>query len=199
MSRRLPVGTRAAWLFAPVFAAVLLGRAAPANADITLGFVGPDSCVAGDTLTVLVTVDDQATDLRGFSLVVKFRPDIVVDVRPGSLLLSSGCPYFLDWLNPAAVAAGDSLIAVDGAGLGCSLTGPGDIVQLDFICEPPGPELPCEDQYPISCDFVELRDSLNQSLDLTCIPGNVCQGPISVTPTSWGRVKAWYGGSGSPR
>ena len=58
---------------------------------------------------------------------IGYDPTIVKveDVYAGSLLLGGSCDYFFEWLNPGAP---DSTIAIDGAMLGCSVDGPGDII-----------------------------------------------------------------------
>jgi len=175
------------FLLSALIVAGTLAGAVPAVSDVGINFIPPDSTVIADSLTVLLTVDDQATDLRGFSMVLDFDPAVVTPlaVEPGSLLVNSGCPYFLNWLNP--VAYGDSLL-IDGASLGCSVVGPGDLVRIRFQCA-------SIDTGTISCRSVDLRDSVNQPVASTCGSAELrcVQPPISVEGTTWGRVKSWYG------
>jgi hypothetical protein len=140
-----------------------------------------------DTLSVYVTVDANAVDLRGFSLDLEFNPAIIqpVDVLPGDLMLTAGCGFFLDWLNAAAI--GDS-ISVDAATLGCSMVGPGRILELRFVGVSGGTS-------PLSCRSLSMRDSMNLELDKICFSGAITyQEPIAVEEHPWSIVKGQYRG-----
>lgn len=179
----LPVTRRArlaAWL------AVILAGAPVAHAQVSLSFAPLHSTFC-DTATVDVTVDGAAADLRGFSLVFEFDPTIVqpISVARGALMTGAPCGSFLSWLNIAAV--GDS-IAVDGATLGCSMTGPGSILRFRFV---PGAFTGTS---PLRCRHGLLRDSLNQPVAFTSVAGSLMHPcvPIEVAPHTWSRVKTHF-------
>ena len=158
----------------------------PPTGLITM-LVVDDVCVPGDdTLTVRVTVDAEALDLKGFSLVFEFDP-LVVDlesVEPGSLLVAGGCAnHFFEHLNSSA--PGDS-IAIDGAWLGCSVSGPGVIAEIRFTGLNPGTS-------PLLWRTTTLRDSQNADIVHSGQDGLIevlC--PTSVVRSSWGQLKAVY-------
>jgi hypothetical protein len=144
------------------------------------------STTIGDTLTVQVTIDAVGPDdLQGFSFVLEFDPTVVspASVGTGALVDSASCPNFFTWLNAAAV--GDS-IAVDVATLGCSVAGPGDLVELQFVGVNVGTS-------PLQWRSVTLRDSLNVNIPTTCVDGTIdVQMAISVASRTWGRIKSDY-------
>jgi len=140
-----------------------------------------------DSLVVSVMIPATITDLRGFTLVFEFDSAVLtpMSVRAGSLLENVACPHFFQWLNFNAV--GDS-IAVDGAGLGCSMQGPGEIVHLVFqgYIEGIG-YLRCRPGRGI------LRDALNQSIPFECGEGTYdyhCAIPVARQP--WWAIKVLY-------
>lgn len=157
-----------------------------AQAQVTLSFAPLHSTFC-DTATVDVTVDAAATDLRGFSLVFEFDPNIVqpVSAARGALMTGAPCGSFLSWLNIAAV--GDS-IAVDGATLGCSMAGPGSILRFRFV---PGAFTGTS---PLRCRRGVMRDALNQSVPFTGMAGSLTHPcvPIDVAPGSWTQIKRRY-------
>ncbi len=169
----------------------------PAVSDVQLAFDPPNGIIpmivvddvcepSDDTLMVRITVDDQALDLKGFSLVFDFDPLVVtpVSVQAGSLLVAGGCAnHFFDHLN--AAAPGDS-IAIDGAWLGCSVAGPGAIAEIRFVGVSHG-------NSQLHWRALTLRDSQNEDIAHQVQDGVidvVC--PTSVTRHSWGQVKAIY-------
>jgi hypothetical protein len=137
-----------------------------------------------DTLVVSVTVDGSIADLRGFTWTLEFDPSIVmpVAVAAGSLVTNAGCPNFVTWLNFAAI--GDS-ISVDGATLGCSVNGPGAIVDITFVGVGFGVS-------PLNWRRSELRNSLNASIPHTCTDGTITRMTVAVEDIAWGRFKRWY-------
>jgi hypothetical protein len=162
--------------------AVLWPVALPA-AD--LGFT-PNPGFVCDTLTVDVTIDASVTDLRGFTFVFTFAPAAVhpIAVVAGPLVTGAACPNFLQWVNAAAI--GDS-IYVDGATLGCSVAGPGSIVQMTFA------RTTYNATSPIGCRSGSLRDALNQAIPYTCHVGLLKTCPaIGVAPQLWQQVKELY-------
>jgi len=162
--------------FAPGAEAVAVVTFSPLNGVIN----GP-----ADTLTVDVTVDAGAVDLRGFTFVFEFDPAVVapVSVDAGPLVTGAACPHFVNWLNEGAV--GDS-ISVDAATLGCSVSGPGAILRMKFVGVEQGLS-------PIACRSGEMRDSANQPIAHTCLDGTILYvGPTAARPSSWGKVKCVY-------
>ena len=136
-----------------------------------------------DTADVYVTVDGVA-DLRGFSLALMFDSAILTPVAVEAGPLLSACPYFLDWLSEGS--PGDSLY-VDGAGLGCSMVGPGAILRIRFTGQMDGIS-------PLSWTGIILRDSQNATLP-TISNGatlEVENCPVHIDDASWGRIKDLY-------
>jgi hypothetical protein len=166
--------------------AVTVPAASSAGPGATVTFDPLNGVFTGnDTLTVQVTVDAGAVDLRGFTMVLEFDPSIVtpVSIEAGSLVTGAACTHFFTWLNSAAI--GDSL-DIDAATLGCSIDGPGNIVEMKFVGEALGIS-------PVACRSVELRDSKNQTIPSTCIDGTIeYQLVIAVEENTWGRIKAGY-------
>jgi hypothetical protein len=164
---------------------------AAALADVHLAFDPAIGIIEGTgTLDVDVVVDAAATDLRGFSFVVGFDDTVVeVDsVFAGDLLAGAPCAHFLYWFEDASA---DS-VAVDGAALGCSMTGPGSVVTIRFRALPrPGGDYPVFTA--LTWRSAVLRDSNNDSIPTILHPGYIIvNGPIAVAPATWGRLKAPY-------
>jgi hypothetical protein len=177
----------------------LAGATVPAAAQ-TVGY-GCDTCsVAADTIYAFVgdpvivdmTIDAATVGVRGFSLVGTFDSALLqlLDVEKGALL-TGACPSVLYWNN--ALAIGDSVF-VDGAGLGCSVDGPGAIVRLEFVAVAEGVAL-------LDWRSGIMRDALNDDLlplppDLSwCLSRAVrILGPIPAERSTWGRIKT----SGAP-
>ena len=153
------------------------------STQAALGF-DPLNGVIVDTLVVSVTIDASVTDLRGFTFTLEFDPSIVmpVAVTAGDLVLSAGCPNFVTWLNAASI--GDSIV-VDGATLGCSVAGPGDIVDLTFVGVGFGVS-------PLQCRRSELRDSLNAAILHSCPDGTITRALVGVDRRSWGHIKRLF-------
>lgn len=168
----------------PALAMLLPIGAAPSWAgDVTFD---PDPGFVCDTLAVDVLVDASVTDLRGFTFVFDFDASVVtpIAVGAGALVTGAGCPNFVQWIN--ALAIGDS-ISVDGATLGCSVDGPGSIIQLTFAT------VTHNATSGLTCRSGSLRNSLNQPIPFTCHAGllRTCPG-IGVEPQPWTRVKRLY-------
>jgi hypothetical protein len=167
---------------------VLLAAAAGA----ALSF-NPSSQVvpAAGTGTVSVEVDAAAADLQGFSLVVQVDSTVVrpVAVQPGALLqaLVPPCDHVVYWLDPPDSVSSSTTVSFDGAGLGCSVDGPGAIADLEFECLREGIS-------PVVFTAFDLRDSFNAGIPVTSTTFATiqCGEQISVRGESWGRVKARY-------
>jgi hypothetical protein len=161
--------------------ATVTGPASSAVVDFT-----PDPGFVCDTLDVDVNIDASVTDLRGFTFVFEFDPSVVLPIAASAGALESGaaCGNFFTWVNAAAI--GDS-IHVDGATLGCSVAGPGSIVQLRFITVTHGATS------PLTCRSGSMRNALNQEIPYTCSPGalDTCPG-IGVEARPWTSVTRLY-------
>ena len=139
----------------------------------------------GEVYTLDLVIDDSVTDLRGASLVIYFDEVIVepLSVTPGSLITSAGCPNFFSWLNEGAAGGG---IEVDLATLGCSVTGPGSILQLAFEGFHEGVSM-------VGCTSGILRDGNNNDIPFVCEEARVDYGcPVSDITSSWGTLKSLY-------
>ena len=174
-------------IVATLLGVVLAAGPAPSSAATIAVSVDPPVSVfcCDDTLSVYMSVDANAVDLRGFSLTLEFNPAIVqpVGVIPGELMTTAGCGFFIDWLNSGAV--GDSIF-VDGATLGCSMVGPGRIVEMQFVGISGGTS-------PLSCRNVLLRDSENNELDKICFSGAITyEEPVAIEGRPWSVVKSRY-------
>jgi hypothetical protein len=142
------------------------------------------SLICGETVTIEVHVDASVTDLRGFSLVLAFDGSVInpVAVQAGSLLVDAACPYFLDWLNPAE---SDS-VSVDGATLGCSVSGPGAILTIEFEGIEDG-------STTLGCQEGRLRTGDNAPIEFDCGEAEIdVSCPVPSRQESWGTVKTWY-------
>ncbi len=160
-------------------ALLLLSQAAAADVLVTFDPVNSNA-FPGDTLVVYVSVDSDATDLRGFSLGIFFDPAVIlaVDVVAGPLLLGASCPSAFFDLSTTV----DSL-EFDGAALGCSIVGPGLVAKLRFVAVAPGVS-------PLAWWRCILRDGQNAVIPHTCMDGTVTvDSIISVEPQTWARVK----------
>ncbi|MFO7652604.1 MAG: hypothetical protein R6X25_02165 [Candidatus Krumholzibacteriia bacterium] len=128
---------------------------------------------------------DATADVRGFSIVLEFDPDIVgpIAVTAGDLLTGAACGRFFDWLNVSAV--GDS-VAVDAALLGCSGDGPGSLLRIVFEGVEKGTS-------PLRCRRCRVRNSLNESIPVDCVAGIITyEGPVAVEAAAWGALKRVY-------
>ncbi len=167
-------------------AAVILVLAAGTAraADLVLSPVtGSFDC--GETYTLEVLADPATTDLHGASLVLEFDAAILqpLAVTAGSLVTGAGCPHFFTWLN--AGAPSDS-IAVDLATLGCSVDGPGVLVQIVF-------EGAVQGISPVRLRSGILRDSQNDDIPFTSNEAEVdYRCPVADESVAWGAVKARY-------
>jgi hypothetical protein len=139
----------------------------------------------GETARVDIMINDEVTDLLGFSLVIAFDPAVLqpLTASVGDFVDQAPCGHFFQWLNPQAV--GDS-IAIDGAMLGCTLSGPGDLIHLVFEGTGGGSAL-------LSCRYGELRDHENKFIRFlsgTTTVQYTC--PTPITRTRWGAIKTLY-------
>lgn len=182
--RRALGGSRIACASALGAFAVLVAAGLALGATIAFDPPGGE-IVCDDTLAVDVTIDGTVADLRGFTFVFEFDPAIVapVSATAGALVTGAGCPNFFVWLNAAAI--GDS-IALDGATLGCSVSGPGPIARLLFVGVGIGAS-------GLGCRSGAMRDSQNAPIPFDCAPGVITHSCLTpVEPATWGRVKALY-------
>ena len=172
------------WLTIVTLATLVVGgSAATRAADVTFD---PNPGFVCDTLLVNVKIDASVTDLRGFTFVFEFNPAAVtpIAVVAGPLETGAACGNFFQWINSAAI--GDS-IYVDGATLGCSVAGPGSIIQMTFAT------VAHAATSPLRCRSGAMRNALNQPIPYTCHAGTLqtCPG-IAVEPQPWTRVKRLF-------
>jgi hypothetical protein len=172
------------WLTLVAMLALLAGGAGASRAaDVTFD---PSPGFVCDTLLVDVKIDASVTDLRGFTFVFEFNPAVVKPIAAvaGPLETGAACGNFFQWINAAAV--GDS-IYVDGATLGCSVAGPGSIIQLTFATLSHGATS------SLQCRSGSMRNALNQDIPYTCHAGSLrtCPG-IATEPQPWTRVKRLF-------
>lgn len=178
-------GPRALW---PALVALAVLTAPPA-VGATLSFVPASAEIACEEELVVDVVVDGVADLRGFSLVLEFDPGPVqlLAVEPGPLLTGAACPSFFEWLNAAAV--GDS-IAFDGAGLGCSVAGPGSIARLRFEGQN------VDGLSGLRCRRTTLRNSLNLAVPASCGSADILVScPVPAATSGWGVWKARAAGA----
>jgi hypothetical protein len=148
-------------------------------------------------IAVDVVVDAGATDLRGFSIVIRFDETVaeIDTIFAGPQLTGAACPHFFYVFH----AAGDDSLRIDAATLGCSSDGPGVLATIVFR----GLEHDLEDYpliTPLTWGEVILRDSANAALPAICNPGQLTFiGPVPVdvpeagfVPTSWAGAKVAY-------
>lgn len=176
--------SRSVATFAPmVLAALMLAAAAlPASAGLTFT-CDPTSCAfaGSDTMDVYIGIDGTVTDMQGFSLTLEYDPSIVTPVAMELAGLTTGSCFFSFFPSAAG-----STIALDGAGLGCSVDGPGALVRLRFVGVSDGIS-------PLTCQQSLLRDSQNAPITHTC-PGTAIEyvNAVPVERTSWSLIKSRY-------
>lgn len=140
------------------------------------------SVCSGDSFYVSVDIDETPTPVQGFQISFQFAPSVVSpdSVLPG-VLLSGSQPFFFDWVNEDAV--GDS-VRVEAALLGHTVSGPGELVRLNFVKLTPGISL-------LEWELTDFRDGDNGQVAVLTDDGfiqiDAC--PIPVEAASWGRIK----------
>jgi hypothetical protein len=174
-------------LLIPVVALALCTLVGVASGEpVELSFVPVTSEVACDAARPIdVWIDGDVTDLRGASLVMRFDPLVIrpVAVEEGQLFLDDPCPSFLRWRNADAI--GDS-VAVDVAGLGCSVQGPGPIVRLWVTGVADGSTL-------LRGTDVILRDATNATIPALWTPAHVIVAcPVEASDRSWTAIKSAF-------
>lgn len=168
--------------------AALAAGAAPAQPVVSptvVSLVPPSgNFQCGQTWTVDVTVDADATDLRGASLVVAFDSNVIrpLSVTAGALVAGAACPNFTHWFGPATA---DS-VAVDVATLGCSVAGPGSVARITFEGYAGGVS-------PVTLRSALLRTGLNEPIPYTAVDAQVqydCA--VADERASWGALKSRF-------
>ena len=138
----------------------------------------------GGTIGIDVIADVGIGDLRAASLVIAFDKDVVrpVSVEAGSALTELPCQSVTFW-NGATDA--DS-VAIDLAGLGCSVTGTGAIAHIVFRNQGAG-------ESPLTVRSARLRDAQNESLGYTADSGAIhVECAIGNERATWGATKSLY-------
>jgi hypothetical protein len=105
------------------------------------------------------------TDLRGMTLDLGFDPAVIspLAVLAGDLVNSASCGSFLQWLNPYP---GENHLAIDLGLLGCSISGTGELLKIQFAGVANGLS-------PLQMNSVELRDSNNQLISSLSVNSEV--------------------------
>jgi hypothetical protein len=162
--------------------------AASAHAQSAIVSFDPaqSSIVCGEAGTIEVYIDDSIDDLRGFSMILAFDPELItpVTVEAGSLVTGAGCPHSLFWVNPD----GTGTIEVDGAMLGCSIQGPGAILSIVFEAAEG-----VEGDTALTCQSLSLRDSQNVDIPAECSAATIevtCA--VNTHQAVWGTVKSLF-------
>jgi len=172
-----------AWLLA-------LGCVAAATVSHAQTLTFPTDPASGEfvcpsTLLVDVTVDGAIGDLRGASLVLGYDPSKIrpVSITAGPLFEAASCSHFLQWLDPLNL---DGSLEIDAALLGCSVSGPGGIVTIEFEGVGNGVSA-------LTCIDSTLRNSANQTIPVSCFSRIVKYScPVGIDSPTWGHVKALF-------
>jgi hypothetical protein len=159
----------------------------PARAGAVSVTVQPsDTTVAFGATVTLRLVTDAVADLKGYQLVYTYDAvRLALDgVTPGEVLTAPPGAYAA-YLLPDAAAPADS-VWYDAARLDGSASGPGVLAYVTFTAI-------AEGNAWVTCGSVDFRDSGNARTLPDCAGGVVhVLGPVSATPTPWGRLKALY-------
>lgn len=175
-------------LIVPGLLLVLLAMSASASAQTSsiMSFVPEVTELSCDVARPIdIWIDEEVTDLRGASLLMRFDPTVVrpVAVEEGQLFLDDPCPSFLRWNN--ATAIGDSVF-VDVAGLGCSVQGPGPIVRIWVTGVADGSTL----LYGVEAI---LRDGDNAPVDVLWTPAHIIVAcPVRSDESTWSVLKSSF-------
>lgn len=167
--------------------ALLLAAAVSATAAPTLLLESSESDVdVGEHFTVTARVDSEVGGLMGFSLAVDYDSALleVVDVAEGELPGGPGDdPSFFYWTSSDP---GPAPLLIDGAALGRSVDGPGDLAVITFAAVATGTA-------NISFSRADLRDSFNAPITVDQVGCSVDIWPgVPVDAVSWSFVKSLY-------
>lgn len=149
--------------------------------------LAPDdtTVTVGDTFTLRVMVD-AVPDLKGYQVAYAYPPArLQLLAMPAGNILTDGAGAWFAYLLPDVTAPADTAW-MDAAKLDGSAQGPGVAAYLQF-------KALTEGDAPLSCAYVEMRDSNNVPLLPACFAGVVhIIGPTPVARRTWGRIKALY-------
>lgn len=166
-------------------ALAIMALAGPAAA-VTVGPSPTDTTLTiGDIFDIRIATD-AFPDLKGFSVIYQYNPAVLelIGASPGDVLTGSANP-FTALLVPDYAAPADSAW-YDAAMLIGTTQGPGILNFFRFRARDIGESL-------LICRLVDFRDSQNHQTLPACTPGRVVvTGPTRSTPTSWGKIKAFY-------
>ena len=141
------------WLLLVLLAGYLFGWTSPASAQVPLGpHPAVDRFYCEEILEVSFDVG-AVNDLRGMTLDLGFDPAVIspLSVLAGDFVNSGACGSFVQWLNQNP---GENHLSIDLAMLGCSLSGSGELLKIQFVGVANGTS-------PLTVNSVELRDGLN--------------------------------------
>ena len=135
---------------------------ASGQVNISYTFSESDTTIGcGDTLTVDVDVDS-ITDMLGYSLVLNYDQTVFqpISAVQGALIDGAACSPFFQWLNSGS---NDGTVQVDLAMLGCTVTGSGSLLRVQFIGVDTG-ATPLTSGLTVTGD---IRDDQNQDIAYT--------------------------------
>lgn len=153
-------------------------------------YVSPDSTWVseGEVFQIGVCVSAGITDLMGYNVAVTFDSSVIeiLDVEEGALPLSASDTTFFWWFNPGVKS--DS-VHVNGAVLGGTVDGPGELFNLTFKALTHG--VVRSTIIRIACS--DLRDGTNHPIDHEKRNGFVAVEPtVPSHRATWGAVKDLY-------
>ena len=129
-----------------------------------------------------------ATDIKGYSVEMVFRPDhmALLYVQSGDIFSSAGHGFaFYDDVRAGAVY---DTVAVDASDLTGTVSGPGHLFTLCF-----GPPWECGAVTPLAFTLALVRDSNNMPIEISTTDGTVTIScPTAVDASTWGGIKALY-------
>jgi hypothetical protein len=181
-----------------VFISVLTGFAAvsPPNPSATPSvfpdtvLVYPDSTwrPEGDVFEIRVCVSAGVSDLMGYNVSVTFDSSVIeiLDAEEGTLPRSSTDTTFFWWFDRGVKS---NVAHVNGAVLGTTVDGPGDLFTMTFKAKKHGTVRTTG----ILIATSELRDGLNRPIGHERRNGYVAVEPtVRVEQSTWGAIKSRF-------
>jgi hypothetical protein len=170
------------------------GPPAPAAAgptDLPLVYVTPESTVVaeGTDFQLHIAISEEATHLMGYNIKVTFDSTVIHlrDVVEGSLPATSGHNTFFHWFDSGMP---QDTVHVNGAVLGATVPGPGELFTLVFKA---ATGLPTDRETDVVITYTDIRNGVNEQIDHTIRNGWVkVLRPVDVESRTWGAVKGLY-------
>jgi hypothetical protein len=159
----------------------------PVRAFSQVLVVDPESGLVqvDDEFEVDILVDAGFVDLMGYDITIVFNSSIIelIGATEGPLPQSAAAPTFF-WWAPGGSA---DTVVVNGAVLGTTVDGPGNLFTLTFKAKEVGTT-------QIAATFSDIRTGTNTAITHTIQSATVIvDDSIPVEQTTWGRVKYRYG------